>query len=60
MSLLAKIYRKRDENLQNLIDKLKKIYVTSAYKFMIVINKKHFDIKRLNLVAIRLDKGFFG
>jgi len=42
MSLLAKIYRKRDENLQNLID------------------KKHFDIKRLNLVAIRLDKGFFG
>jgi len=45
MSLLAKIYRKRDENLQNLIDKLKKIYVTSGYKFMIVINKKHFDIK---------------
>ena len=59
MSLLAKIYRKRDENLQNLIDKLKKIYVTSRYKFMIVINKKHFDIKRLNLVVIRLDKGFF-
>ena len=58
MSLLAKIYRKRDENLQNLIDKLKKIYVTSGYKFMIVINKKHFDIKGLNLVAIRLDKGF--
>lgn len=58
MSLLAKIYRKRDENLQNLIDKLKKIYVTSEYKFMIVINKKHFDIKRLNLVVIRLDKGF--
>ena len=58
MSLLAKIYRKRDENLQNLIDKLKKIYVTSAYKFMIVINKKHFDIKRLNLVVTRLDKGF--
>ena len=60
MSLWAKIYRKRDKNLQNLIDKLKKIYVTSGYKFMIVINKKHFDIKRLNLVAIRLDKGFFG
>lgn len=59
MSLLAKIYRKRDENLQNLIDKLKKIYVTSAYKFMIVINKKHFDIKELNLVIIRPDKGFF-
>ncbi|MBE9857257.1 hypothetical protein G6W43_08415 [Campylobacter concisus] len=59
MSLLAKIYRKRDENLQNLIDKLKKIYVTSVYKFMIFINKKHFDIKSLNLVAIRLDKGFF-
>ena len=59
MSLLAKIYRKRDENLQNLIDKLKKIYVTSWYKFMIVINKKHFDIKWLNLVVIRLDKGFF-
>ncbi|MBF0929043.1 MAG: hypothetical protein HXK56_09495, partial [Campylobacter concisus] len=55
----AKIYRKIDENLKNLIDKLKKIYVTSGYKFMIVINKKHFDIKRLNLVAIRLDKGFF-
>ena len=48
MLLLAKIYRKRDENLQNLIDKLKKIYVTSRYKFMIVINKKHFDIERLN------------
>ncbi|WP_188115694.1 hypothetical protein [Campylobacter concisus] len=45
--------------MQKLIDKLKKIYVTSGYKFMIVINKKHFDIKRLNLVAIRLDKGFF-
>lgn len=59
MSLLAKIYRKIDENLQNLIDKLKKIYVTSGYKFMIVINKKHFDIKRLNLVVTRLDKGFF-
>ncbi|WP_103637926.1 hypothetical protein [Campylobacter concisus] len=59
MSLLAKIYRKRDENLQNLIDKLKKIYVTSRYKFMIFINKKHFDIKRLNLAVIRLDKGFF-
>ena len=59
MSLLAKIYRKRDKNLQNLIDKLKKIYVTSWYKFMIVINKKHFDIKWLNLVVIRLDKGFF-
>lgn len=58
MSLLAKIYRKRDKNLQNLIDKLKKIYVTSGYKFMIVINKKHFDIKGLNLVVIRLDKGF--
>lgn len=58
MSLLAKIYRKRDENLQNLIDKLKKIYVTSGDKFMIVINKKYFDIKRLNLVVIRLDKGF--
>lgn len=57
MSLLAKIYRKIDENLQNLIDKLKKIYVTSGYKFMIVINKKHFDIKELNLVVIRLDKG---
>jgi len=25
---------------------------------MIVINKKHFDIKRLNLVITRLDKGF--
>ena len=59
MSLLAKIYRKRDENLQNLIDKLKKIYVTSGDKIMIVINKKHFDIKRLNLAVIRLDKGFF-
>ena len=59
MSLLAKIYRKRDENLQILIDNLKKIYVTSAYKFMIVINKKHFDIKELNLVITRLDKGFF-
>ena len=46
--------------MQKLIDKLKKIYVTSGDKFMIVINKKHFDIKRLNLVAIRLDKGFFG
>ena len=60
MSLLAKIYRKRDENLQNLIDKLKKIYVTNWDKFMLVINKKYFDIKRLNLVAIRLDKGLFG
>ena len=30
MSLWAKIYRKRDKNLQNLIDKLKKIYVTSG------------------------------
>lgn len=59
MSLLAKIYRKIDENLQNLIDKLKKIYVTSGYKFMIVINKKHFDIKGLNLVIIRVGKGFF-
>lgn len=59
MSLLAKIYRKRDENLQNLIDKLKKIYVTNWDKFMIVINKKYFDIKRLNMVIIRLDKGFF-
>lgn len=59
MSLLAKIYRKIDENLWNLIDKLKKIYVTSGYKFMIVINKKHFDIKELNLVITRLDKGFF-
>ncbi|WP_149702158.1 hypothetical protein [Campylobacter concisus] len=59
MSLLAKIYRKIDKNLQNLIDKLKKIYVTRGYKFMIVINKKHFDIKELNLVVIRLDKGFF-
>ena len=59
MSLLAKIYRKRDKNLQNLIDKLKKNYVTSGYKFMIVINKKYFDIKGLNLVIIRLDKGFF-
>ncbi|MBF0898130.1 MAG: hypothetical protein HXK58_07590 [Campylobacter concisus] len=59
MSLLAKIYRKRDENLQNLIDKLKRIYVTSGYKFMIVINKKHFDIKGLNLVVTRLYKGFF-
>ena len=59
MSLLAKIYRKRDENLQNLIDKLKKIYVTRGYKFMIVINKKHFDIKELILVITRLDKGFF-
>ena len=59
MSLLAKIYRKRDENLQNLIDKLKKIYVTSGYKFMIVINKTHFDIKELNLVVTRLYKGFF-
>ena len=59
MLLWAKIYRKRDKNLQNLIDKLKKIYVTSGDKFMIVINKKHFDIKRLNLVAVRLDKGFF-
>ena len=58
MSLLAKIYRTIDENLQNLIDKLKKIYVTSGYKFMLVINKKHFDIKGLNLVVIRLDKGF--
>lgn len=58
MLLLAKIYRKRDKNLQNLIDKLKKIYVTSGYKFMIVINKKHFDIKRLNLAVIRLNKGF--
>ncbi len=58
MSLLAKIYRKRDKNLQNLIDKLKKNYVTSGDKFMIVINKKHFDIKKLNLVIIRLDKGF--
>ena len=58
MSLLAKIYRKIDKNLQNLIDKLKKIYVTRGYKFMIVINKKHFDIKRLNLVIIRLNKGF--
>lgn len=57
MSLLAKIYRKRDKNLKNLIDKLKKIYVTSGDKFIIVINKKHFDIKRLNLVVIRLDKG---
>lgn len=44
MSLLAKIYRKRDENLQNLIDKLKKIYVTSGDKFMIVINKKYFEL----------------
>ena len=60
MSLLAKIYRKIDKNLQNLIDKLKKIYVTRGYKFMIVINKKHFDIKELNLVVIRLDIGFFG
>ena len=60
MSLWAKIYRKRDENLQNLIDKLKKIYVTNWDKFMLVINKKYFDIKRLNLVAIRLDKGLFG
>ncbi len=59
MSLLAKIYRKIDKNLQNLIDKLKKIYVTSGDKFIIVINKKHFDIKRLNLAVIRLDKGFF-
>ena len=59
MSQQAKIYRKRDKNLQNLIDKLKKIYVTSGYKFMIVINKKHFDIKGLNLVIIRLNKGFF-
>ena len=59
MSLLAKIYRKRDKNLQNLIDKLKKIYVTNWDKIMLVINKKHFDIKRLNLVVIRLDKGFF-
>ena len=59
MSLLAKIYRKIDKNLQNLIDKLKKIYVTRGYKFMIVINKKHFDIKGLNLVVTRLDKGFF-
>lgn len=59
MSLLAKIYRKIDENLQNLIDKLKKIYVTSGYKFMIVINKKYFDIKGLNLVVTRLVKGFF-
>lgn len=58
MSLLAKIYRKIDENLKNLIDKLKKIYVTSGYKFMIVINKKHFDIKELNLVITRLNKGF--
>ncbi|WP_148802283.1 hypothetical protein [Campylobacter concisus] len=58
MSLLAKIYRKIDKNLQNLIDKLKKIYVTSGDKFIIVINKKHFDIKRLNLAVIRLDKGF--
>jgi len=58
MSLLAKIYRKRDENLQNLIDKLKKIYVTNWDKIMLVINKKHFDIKRLNLVVTRLDKGF--
>ena len=58
MSLLAKIYRKRDENLQNLIDKLKKIYVTNWDKFMIVINKKHFDIKGLNLVVTRLYKGF--
>ena len=58
MSLLAKIYRKIDKNLQNLIDKLKKIYVTSGYKFMIVINKKHFDIKELNLVITRLNKGF--
>lgn len=58
MSLLAKIYRKIDENLQNLIDKLKKIYVTNWDKFMLVINKKHFDIKRLNLAVIRLDKGF--
>ena len=59
MSLLAKIYRKRDKNLQNLIDKLKKIYVTNWDKIMLVINKKHFDIKRLNLVVTRLDKGFF-
>ncbi|OUT18073.1 hypothetical protein B9N60_02955 [Campylobacter concisus] len=58
MSLLAKIYRKRDKNLQNLIDKLKKIYVTNWDKIMLVINKKHFDIKRLNLVVTRLDKGF--
>ena len=57
MSILAKIYRKIDENLQNLIDKLKKIYVTGGYKIMIVINKKHFDIKSLNLAVIRLDKG---
>ncbi|WP_262974778.1 hypothetical protein [Campylobacter concisus] len=42
-----------------MIDKLKKIYVTSGYKFMIVINKKHFDIKGLNLVVTRLYKGFF-
>lgn len=59
MSLLAKIYRKIEENLQNLIDKLKKIYVTNWDKFILVINKKHFDIKRLNLVVTRLDKGFF-
>ena len=58
MSLLAKIYRKRDENLQNLIAKLKQIYVTSGYKFIVVINKKHFDIKKLNLVILRLNKGF--
>ena len=58
MSLLAKNYRKRDKNLQNLIDKLKKIYVTNWDKIMLVINKKHFDIKRLNLVVTRLDKGF--
>ena len=58
MSLWAKIYRKRDKNLQNLIDKLKKIYVTNWDKIMLVINKKHFDIKRLNLVVTRLDKGF--
>ena len=59
MLLLAKIYRKIYENLWNLIDKLKKIYVTNWDKFMLVINKKHFDIKGLNLVIIRLDKGFF-
>ena len=59
MLLWAKIYRKRDKNLQNLIVKLKQICVTSGYKFMIVINKKHFDIKGLNLVIIRVGKGFF-
>ena len=49
MSLLAKIYRKIDENLQNLIDKLKKIYKNGSELYLSFLQNKIFWLFAYNL-----------